>query len=341
MRLADNLPCVLIVPLLALGVLVAEPLAAQQQEAGDDRPILVVVGGIDPGGLVVVDPARMEIVRSVTGLAAVHGAAISPDNTRAYALSISEAERAVTVIDLATGTPVREIALEAPAHHAAVDPGGLLYVSFATMAARVERSGGIAVIDPETGTAITIRTAAIPNYVAVSRDASYLYVTEVSPGAVLKITLPDLEVVQQVAVSGGPGHIALSRDGRSIFVTVRGGVVKLDAGTLKLIGEAEAGLDAHAVAIAGEPERLFVANRGSGTLTVLDPGTLEMTATLEIAPLPTHLLRLPSGELLVSAAGSRELIKLDPDALTVLARLPLPLQPHQIAIGDAGVGPRR
>jgi DNA-binding beta-propeller fold protein YncE len=177
-----------------------------------------------------------------------------------------------------------------------------------------------------------IETEGTPYYVEVAPDGSFLYATTLSPDRVLKIALPAFEVVARSAAVSRPNHIALAKDGNTLFVTrSSGGVAKLDAATLGLLGIVETEPDAHAVAVAGDPERLFVAVRGPGTLTVLDPETLETIKEMQIASVPTHLSVLPEGSLLVSAAGSRELLKLDPSSLEVIDRLPLQVQPHQTA----------
>ncbi len=319
--------------LLALGLLWGRGVVGQEPDAGQTH--VVAVAGVAPAALVLVDWATFDVIRSIEGLANVHGVAISPDGSRAYALSLSQADRAVSVVDVATGEVVRVVELEAPAHHAAMEPSGRrLYVTFSAMGLDPARPRGIAAVDPESGDVAIIETEGTPYYVEVAPDGSFLYATTISPDRVLKIALPTFEVVARGAVTAGrPNHIALAEDGSALFVTLlTGGVAKVDAGTLELLGTADIGPGAHAVALAGEPVRLFVANQGPGTLTVLDPETLEKITQLDIAPVPTHLLPLPGGALLISAAGSRELLKLDPDSLEIVDRLPLQVQPHQTAV---------
>lgn len=307
---------------------------AVAQEADTGPPTVVAVAGVEPGALVLVDWTTFDVIRTVEGLADIHGAAISPDGSRAYALSLSQADRAVSVVDVATGKVVRVVKLDAPAHHAAMEPSGRrLYVTFGVMGLDPARPRGIAAVGPEGGHAAVIETEGTPYYVAVAPDGSFLYATTLSPDRALKIALPAFEVVARGAVGGRPSHIAVAEDGSALFVTLStGGVAKVDARTLELLGTADTGPDAHAVALAGEPVRLFVANRGPGTLSVLGPETLETITDLEVASVPSHLTVLPGGALLISAAGSRELLKFDPDRLEVIDRLPLPVQPHQTAV---------
>ncbi len=317
--LATLIPIVLLSP---AGLLRPSPVGA---------PPLAAVAGVSPGTLALIDLSTFTLVRTVEGLAAVHGAAISPDGSRAYALSLSKAEEAISVIDVRTGSVIDVIGLDAPAHHAAMDPSGdRLYLTWGFGGAGSDKPRGIAAFDPESGGVANITTEGTPYYLAVSPDGAFLYGTTLYPGRVVKIALPTFEVVARGAMEGNPNHIAVAEDGSALFVTLStGGVAKVDAATLELLGTADTGPDAHAVALAGDPVRLFVANRGASTLTILDPGTLERIAQVETPPVPSHLLRLPEGALLISAVGSKEVVKLDPNSLEVLGRVSLPMLPHQ------------
>jgi YVTN family beta-propeller protein len=311
------------------GLLRPSPTGAQDVDAV--LPPLAVVAGVSPGTLALIDLSTFRLIRTVQGLAAVHGAAISPDGSRAYALSLSKADQAISVIDVHTGSVIDVIGLDAPSHHAAMDPSGdRLYLTWGYGGTGSDTPRGIAAFDPENGAVANITTEGTPYYVAVSPDGAFLYGTTLYPGRVVKIALPAFEVVAREALEGNPNHIAVAEDGSTLFITLStGGVAKVDAGTLQLLGTVDTGPDAHAVALAGDPVRLFVTNRGASTLTVLDPGTLARIDQIETPPIPSHLLRLPEGALLISAVGSKEAVKLDPNSLEVVGRISLPMEPHQ------------
>jgi YVTN family beta-propeller protein len=315
--------------ILWTSLLMPPRIAAQEPDSPPRR--LAVVGGASPGALAILELSSFELLRTVEGLQEIHGAAVSPDGGRAYALSLSDAEHAISVIDVPSGEVVDVVGLDAPAHHAAMDPSGKrLYLTWGFGAAGSETPRGIAAFDPETGSLVNIRPEGTPYYPSVSPDGAFLYATTMSPDLILKIALPDFQVVARGAIDGSPSHIAVTEDGRTLFVTLAsGGVAKVDAGTLEILRAADTGPDAHAVALAGDPVRVFVANRGSSTLTVLDPATLETIEQIESPPVPSHMIRLPGGDLLISAAGSREVVKLDPNTLEIVGRIALPMQPHQ------------
>ncbi|GMR13724.1 MAG: hypothetical protein BMS9Abin29_1939 [Gemmatimonadota bacterium] len=294
-------------------------------------PPVAAVAGVSPGALALIDLSTFRLIRTVEGLATAHGAAISPDGSRAYALSLSRADQAISVIDVRSGSVIDVIGLDAPAHHAAIDPSGdRLYLTWGSGGTGADRPRGIAAFDPESRAVANITTEGTPYYVAVSPDGAFLYSTTLNPSRIVKIALPAFEIVAREAMDGSPSHIAIAEDGGTLFITLSGGgVASVDTRTLQVLGTADTGPGAHAVALAGDPVRLFVANRGASTLTVLDPGTLERVDEIETPPVPSHLLRLPDGALLISAVGSKEVVKLDPNSLEVVGRVSLPMQPHQ------------
>ncbi len=294
---------------------------------------LVVVGGIAPAALAIVDPETLSIVHLVEDLQAVHGASVSADGRRAYALNMADSAAAVTVIETETGAIRRVVSLPGPGHHAAVDPvRDRLYVAYGTMGLDEGAPRGVASVDPATGDVRVRPLDGTPFYVTVARDGSTLYAAVVGTDRLVALGLPGLEVRGQVALSGAPSHVAISSDDRFLFVALtEGRVAKVETESLEVVAEVATAPDAHAVALAGDPARLFVANRGSGTITVLDPESLERVADLELVELPIHLLASPSGTLLVSDGGRRALVEVAPDDLRVIRRLDLPFQPHQSA----------
>lgn len=295
---------------------------------------LVAVGGIAPGGLAILHAGTLEVLRTVDGLQAVHGAAIDPEGGRAFAVNMADPERAVTIVDVATGEVERVVSLPGPGHHAAAGEG-VLYVAYGTMSPDAGTPRGIAVVDPRTGETRTLPTQGTPFYLAVAphgRLWAAVQGPEPGTGRVLGFETPGLSRVAEVEIAGTPSHLAAAADGTRLFVAlVEGRVVQIDAARPGVVGEADTRPDAHAVALAGAPSRVFVANRGAGTVTVLDARTLARVDELRVAKLPTHLLTLPGDRLLVSDGASKSLVIVDPATLEVLDEVALPFQPHQSA----------
>jgi len=68
-----------------------------------------------------------------------------------------------------------------------------------------------------------------------------------------------------------PQDVKLSADGRTFFVAdkARGGVYRVDAGRPRLLGFTRTGADAHGLYPSRDGHRLYVTNRGAGTVSVL------------------------------------------------------------------------
>lgn len=299
---------------------------------------LVAVGGITPGGLAVLDAGSLRLIRTVGGLEAVHGSAVDAEGRRAFALDMMDAERAVTVIDIASGEVETTVALPGPGHHAAADPGGgSIYVAYGEMSLDGTSPRGIASVEPATGGVRTVPVDGTPFYLAADPDGRRLYATIQGPesgeGRLLSLDLPSLELYGMGKIEGTPSHLVVTPDGRTLYVALmEGRIVRLDAGRLEVVGDADAGRDAHAVELDCASGRVFVANRAAGTITVLDADSLEKLTELRVAKFPTHLLTLPDGRLLVSDGASRRLIVVDTGTLEVLARVELTFQPHQTSV---------
>lgn len=304
--------------------------------AGPGR--LVAVGGINPGGLALLDARSLRVLRAVDGLEAVHGSAVDADGTRAYALNMSDASRAVTVVDVTTGEVERTVGLPGPGHHAVASRGGGgVYVAYGRMALDPGTPRGIAAVDPTTGEVRTVPTEGTPFYLAVGPDGHRLFAAVQGPGSgagrVLEVALPSLEVSRGRELDGTPSHMVVSPDGRSLFVALmEGRVARLDVAALAVAGEGDAGPDAHAVETDRASDRVFVANRAAGTIIALEGETLRRIAERRVARLATHLTTLPDGRLVVSDGASRALVVVDPGTLEVLRRVELPFQPHQSSV---------
>ena len=127
-----------------------------------------------------------------------------------------------------------------------------------------------------------------PHEVAVSPDGTRAYVSDYGAYAVFKdgsrsapgttITVIDLKSAKVAATwSLGeytkPHGLAVSRDGKLVWVTTEGAkaVLELDAATGKIRNAWKTDQDvSHMVVATGDEKKLYVANIGSGSVTVID-----------------------------------------------------------------------
>ena len=322
------------VAVLALS-LVAAPVAGQPS-AADTAQMRIAVGGVGPGGLAILDGATFSTLARIDGLEQVHGTAISTDGRLAYAMNMVDPDRAVTVIDVEAGAIVRSVALPGPSHHAAVSPDGRLYVAYGRMGLDPERPRGIAVLSRHGELLETVETAGTAYYLAVSFDASRLYVAVQHPDRILVLRLPELEREGAVPLDAPPGHLAVAPGAKALFAVVGSEeVARIDPEKMAVEERIAVGPDAHSVALAGRPPRLFVGNRVPGSVSVVDPASMAVVETREMTPMLTHILALGDGTLLASGGGAREALHLSTGTLDVLHRIELPFQPHQSARAGA------
>jgi len=98
-----------------------------------------------------------------------------------------------------------------------------------------------------------------------------------------------LQTIPLTHVNGGmPQDVKLSPDGRTFYVAdmVANGVYRFDAGTFQAVGSDDGfqytGKGAHGLYISRDSKRMFVTNRGEGSITVIDLTTRKPAAKWEI-----------------------------------------------------------
>ncbi len=150
-----------------------------------------------------------------------------------------------------------------------------------------------------------------------------------------------------VGTGYGPSRVALSPDGTVVAVSNEGAqsVFLFNADTLDKIGEVAVGIHPHALAY-GKDGRLFVANAGSSTVSVVDGGTVVETIStasdpdLPVGSTPDALALTPDEtRLYVANAGSNSVAVLDTSdrrETKVLGFIPTAWYPTSLAVSPSG-----
>lgn len=242
-------------------------------------------------------------------------------------------------LSLDDGTRVRELASGAGPHEIAVSPDGR--VAVVTDYGQEEPGRSLTLVDVATGTvlrSIDLGGHRRPHGVRFLPDGDVLVTTERSH-ALLKVDLDAGEVVQAIDVGDGLGHmVALSRDGAIAYVSkiVAGAVVRVDLAEGRVTHERPAGKGAEGIEVAPDGT-VWVTNRGEDTVTVHDPDTLEVLATLASEGFPIRVVFTPDGRhALVSNATAATLSVFD-----VATRAPaatVALKPQGEAFRDTMLG---
>ena len=137
--------------------------------------------------------------------------AVTPDGK--YVLVSNWCSYTESVIDIATGKEVRQIAVGAYPRGIAVDP------SSSTAYIAVMGSTRIAVLDLRTFELSWIAgVGSAPRHLVISPDGRWLYATINGDGVVDKIDLTTRKVVRRVATGRAPRSMAISPDGGYLYV---------------------------------------------------------------------------------------------------------------------------
>ena len=165
-------------------------------------------------------------------------------------------------------------------------PHGMSWLSDKALAVTTEGSGHLLVVEPLTGR--------IRNEVETGQEISHM-----------------------VAVAGDRAFVANIGSGSVTAIDLVRGVKLADIAT----GDGAEGID-----VTPDGREIWVGNRGADTLSLIDPESLEIIATLPCPGFPIRVRVTPDGSrVLVSAAESGEVVLFDRAERRELARRPLDL----------------
>src|SRR5438477_104434 len=194
---------------------------------------MLLVGVYGEDRIAFVDTGTQKVV----GTAAVpkpHTIAVTPDGKLAYAASQQPGKFALVVVDMATRTAIRNVALEkTPRDLEFGYDGKALYFTIAGVNA-------VQVLDPASDKIVAeIPTGASPHIANVFRGAPAGTVVVQGPGELLLFNPATHAPLRSVAVGKQPHWVAASGDGKFAYVTNEGSndvtVVDLASGQTKTV----------------------------------------------------------------------------------------------------------
>ncbi|HET9077407.1 MAG TPA: YncE family protein [Acidimicrobiales bacterium] len=154
----------------------------------------------------------------------------------------------------------------------------------------------------------------------------------------VKINLTDLSVAGYLSIPGSsPQDVKLDSTGK-IFYTAdrnRGGVYQISAATFSLIGFIHTGRDAHGLYVSRDGRDMYVSNRGSGSVSVLDLATQRVVATWQIpgGGSPDMGNLSPDGKVLwLSGRYDACVYAISTVDGHLIAKIPVPNEPHGLAV---------
>jgi DNA-binding beta-propeller fold protein YncE len=218
------------------------------------------------------DPGSGLRLASVPTGIAPHEISVSPDGTRAVVSNYGTREQpgsTLSIVDLEQPQEIRRIDL---APH--TRPHGVAWFAADRIAVTTEGSRHLLILDPTVSQVIgTIETAQENSHmVVVSADARRAYVTNIGSGTTTAIDLVNRRKLVDIATGAGSEALALTPDGRE----------------------------------------LWVAARADGHIAVVDTAILAVKARLPLPGIPIRIGMTPDGRTaLVTCAGAGEIVALD------------------------------
>jgi YVTN family beta-propeller protein len=235
-----------------------------------------------------IDPGSGLRLASVAVGHAPHEVSVSPDGRLAAVSNYGTQERpgtTVSIVDLEQAQELRRIEL---APH--TRPHGVAWYAPERLAVTVEGSQRLLIADPLSGRILSaIETGQERSHmVAVNREGNRAYVTNMGSGTTTAIDLVSGRKLADIPTGSGSEAIALTPDGRE----------------------------------------LWVAARTNGEIAIADTATLTVTARLPLPGLPIRLAFTRDGATaLVTCAGTSELVAFDVAARRERARRRIEVSP--------------
>jgi YVTN family beta-propeller protein len=161
--------------------------------------------------------------------------------------------------------------------------GSMLY-------ARHRSTNALSLVDTAAG-AVT-RTARLPQWptdMTLSPDGSRLYLVFLGSERLMELDAQTGEQAKSVEIGSGASGVLAHPDGKRVFVVnqLLGSVQVIDAAGGQIMDLIPVGRAPQGIALASSG--LYVANSGSGSVTVIDPERLTIRETLQTGGTPSSL----------------------------------------------------
>ena len=210
-----------------------------------------------PGAVDVIDTTTMTLAKTIPTKGGIHNTFVTPDGR--YALAGSIAGRSISVIDVKTDQIDAVIPFDA----------GVRPVGFDTNA------------DGSTKRL----------FVQLSDFHGFVIVDFATRKEVSRVTLPELPKDQQNwdMLQGSPSHgIGVTPDGKTLWVNskVNSAVYAYSLPDVKLLGEVKVGHHPDWLTFTPDSTRVYVANAGSNSVSVVDIATRKEIAQIPVGQVP-------------------------------------------------------
>ena len=290
-------------------------------KAGDAGTLIVGNKGEDTVSFIDL-ASGAELARLQTGHMP-HEIAISPDGKRAAVVAYGGAS--IDIFDVNTIRLLRRIDLSPNQ-----GPHGLVWLPDGRLVATTERSKTLTIVDTRRKDAVSaVPTAQEGTHmVAVSGDLSRAYTANIPAGTVTVIDLAAGRKLRDIAVGGRPEGIALTPDGRTLWVGDLEGarVQAYDTKSFERLAEVKTPPVPIRVAASPDGKWIVTSNLGNGSLAIIDAKTRKLVREIPVsgsqeAGQVTILFSRDGSRIYAAETGRDEVAEVDLASGRVLRRI--------------------
>src|SRR5436190_5459517 len=142
-------------------------------------------------------------------------------------------------------------------------------------------------IDPATNKVVGVIEGIEVNHgAAVAPDGSHLYISNEADNTLDYVDAKTLKVTNRVHLSGHPNNVAISKDGRRVYVAIRdpepGGVDVVDIPTMKMVKTIQTKGPIHNPYVTPDGKYIVAGSISGQTVNVIDQKTEEPAWTLKM-----------------------------------------------------------
>lgn len=280
----------------------------------------------------VIDPTSMKVIdRYATGLGPQH---VVPAWNLKTLYAANDRGNSLTPIDPMTGKP-------SGPNLPVDDPYNMYFTPDGRFAIVVEEARQVlAFRDPHTFTlvkAVAVNCAGV-DHADFAADGSFAIFSCEFSGKMVKVDLASMSVAGYLTIPGSSlQDVKLDSAGKIFYVADmrRGGVYEVSASTFQPIGFIATGRDAHGLFVSRDGKDMYVTNRGSGSISVIDLATQRVVQTWYIpgGGSPDMGNLSPDGTaLFVSGRYNACIYAISTGDGHLIATIRVPNQPHGLAV---------
>jgi YVTN family beta-propeller protein len=143
------------------------------------------------------------------------------------------------------------------------------------------------VIDPATNKVVgVINDIEIPHGVTAAPDGSRIYISNEHLHSLDAVNSTTLKVIKRIKLSGRPNNVAISKDGRKVYVGIAqapGALDVIDTQTLTNVKTVPVAGSIHNVYVTPDGQYAVAGSIGQRTISIVDTATDEMVRKIELS----------------------------------------------------------